>query len=252
MDWQWQIDSDIGQKTDCQLIQVWQVNYNCTEAEQTIAPKAKPDGVGEAAKKRRRKVASLCTPPPLKVFSVRSGNDRFGVYRVCNWPEIELSALIHPEWAAKSWPLCVFSSCVITLGRTVSTLILSWLESVSEISKWPTTGGPSAGNKENTSLFKSCLESGRGGGGGGGFGPCCLQHLDYQWKKEQPVYPRLKKGEVCESSRLVHFYYIMTLVLNFGVVASGVQNNKSHFRQVFFFPSPFIAFKITAIHIKTT
>lgn len=186
-------------------------------------------------KKRRRKVASLCTPPPLKVFSVRSGNDRFGVYRVCNWPEIELSALIHPEWAAKSWPLCVFSSCVITLGRTVSTLILSWLESVSEISKWPTTGGPSAGNKENTSLFKSCLESGRGGGGGGGFGPCCLQHLDYQWKKEQPVYPRLKKGEVCESSRLVHFYYIMTLVLNFGVVASGAQNNKSHFRQVFFF-----------------
>lgn len=35
-------------------------------------------------KKRRWKVASLCTPPPLKVFSVRSGNDRFGVYRVCN------------------------------------------------------------------------------------------------------------------------------------------------------------------------
>lgn len=56
------------------------------------------------------------------------------VYRVCNWPEKELSALIHPEWAAKSWPLCVFSSCFITVGRTVSTLILSWLESVSEIS----------------------------------------------------------------------------------------------------------------------
>lgn len=56
------------------------------------------------------------------------------IYRVCNWPEIELRALIHPEWGAISWPLCVFSSCFITVGRTVSTLIISWLESVSEIS----------------------------------------------------------------------------------------------------------------------
>lgn len=206
MDWQWQIDSDIGRNTDCQLILVWKVNYNCTEAEQTLQhQKRNQTGSEKPSKKKKKKKAKesgiSLHPPPLKVFSVRSGNDRFGVYRVCNWPEIELSALIHPEWAAKSWPLCVFSSCVITLGRTVSTLILSWLESVSEISKWPTTGGPSAGNKENTWLFKSCLESGRGGG----FGPCCLQHLDYQWKKEQPVCPRLKKGEVCDSSRLVHF-----------------------------------------------
>lgn len=89
-------------------------------------------GVGEAVKGDHFPMWHLF--PASKCLHWEEWKWSFWVYRVCNWPEIELSALIHPEWAAKSWPLCVFSSCFITVGRTVSTLILSWLESVSEIS----------------------------------------------------------------------------------------------------------------------
>lgn len=89
-------------------------------------------GVGEAVKGDHFPMWHLS--PASKCLHWEEWKWSFWVYRVCNWPEIELSALIHPEWAAKSWLLCVFSSCFITVGRTVSTLILSWLESVSEIS----------------------------------------------------------------------------------------------------------------------
>lgn len=127
-----QDETDIGQDTNCQLIQVKKVNYIVLRQDRVFKA---PNANQRARRSHQRGHFPMWhLSPASKCLHWQEWKWSFWVYRVCNWPEIELSALIHPEWAAKSWPLCVFSSCFITVGRTVSTLILSWLESVSEIS----------------------------------------------------------------------------------------------------------------------